>query len=79
MKISSYRSDRFLKKLKLFNEETFAKERKSYVANMYTDSSLQSYKHMICVLATLAADKDVVNLYKLISLKQTKKSNNWLK
>ena len=69
MKTSSCRSSRFLKKLKLFNEEIFAKERKSHVVNMYTNSSSQSYKHMIHVLATLAADKDVVNSYKLISLK----------
>ena len=79
MKTSSYRSDKFLKKLKLFDEETFAKERKSCVTNVYTDSSLQSHKHMIHVLTILAADKDVINLYKLMSLKQTKKSNNWLK
>ena len=76
MKISSYRLSRFLKKLKLCDKEIFAKERKSYIANVYTDSSLQSHKHMIHVLTTLAADKDVINLYKLISLKQTKKSNN---
>ena len=63
----------------MFDEKTFAKERKSCVANVYTDSSLQSHKHMICVLITLAADKDVVDSYKLMSLKQTKKSNNWLK
>ena len=31
---------------------------------------------MIHVLAILAADKDVINLYKLISLKQIKKFNN---
>ena len=79
MKTSSYRLNRFLKKLKLFDEETFVKERKSCIANVYTDSSLQSHKHMICVLTTLAADKSIVNSYKLISLKQTKKFNNWLK
>ena len=79
MKTSSHRSNRFLKKLKLFNKETFAKERKSHVINVYIDSSLQSYKYMIHVLTTLTADKDVVNLHELISLKQTKKSNNWLK
>ena len=82
MKTSSYRLDRFLKKFKLFDKETFAKERKkneSHVANMYTDSSSQSYKHMICVLTTLTADKDIINLCELTSLKQTKKSNDWLK
>ena len=63
----------------MFDEEIFAKERKSCVANVYTDSSSQSYKHMIYVLITLAADKDVVDSHKLISLKQAKKSNNWLK
>ena len=63
----------------MFNEETFAKERKSHVANVYTDSSLQSHKHMIHVLTTLAADKNIVDLYKLMSLKQTKKSNDWSK
>ena len=63
----------------MFNKKTFAKERKSCVANVYTDSSSQSYKHIICVLTTLATDKDVIDLYKLISLKQTKKSNNRLK
>ena len=34
---------------------------------------------MIHVLITLAADKDVIDLYKLMSLKQIKKSNKWLK
>ena len=72
MKISSYRLNRFLKKLKLFNKKTFAKERKkneSHVINMYTDSSLQSYKYIIYVLTTLVVDKDIIDLYKLISLK----------
>ena len=66
----------------MFNEKTFAKERKkneSHVANIYTDSSLQSHKHIICVLTTLVTDKDVINLHESTSLKQTKKSNNWLK
>ena len=69
MKTSSCRSDRFLKKLKLFDEEIFAKERKSHVVNIYIDSSSQSYKHIIHVLTTLAVDKDVINIYKLTSLK----------
>ena len=79
MKTSSCRLDRFLKKLKLFNEEIFVKKRKSCVANVYTDLSLQSHKHMIHVLTTLAADKDVIDLHEVMSLKQTKKSNDWLK
>ena len=56
----------------MFNKETFAKERKkneSHVANMYTSLSSQSYKHIIHVLTTLITDKDVINLYKLTSLK----------
>ena len=36
---------------------------------MYIDLSLQSHKHMIYVLTTLVADKDVVNSCKLTSLK----------
>ena len=76
METSSCRSGRFLKKLKLFDEEIFAKERKSHVVNMYTGSSSQSHKHMICVLATLAAGKDIVDSHESMSLKQTKKSNN---
>ena len=31
---------------------------------------------MIYVLIILTADKDIIDLYKLTSLKQTKKSNN---
>ena len=72
MKTSSYRSDRFLKKLKLFDKETFIKERKKnelHVANVYTDSSSQSHKHMIHVLTTLITDKDIINSHELISLK----------
>ena len=79
MKTSSYRLDKFLKKSKLFNKETFLKERKSCVTNVYIHSSLQSHKHMIYILITLIADKDIIDLYKLTSLKQIKKSNNWLK
>ena len=66
----------------MFDKETFAKERKkneSHVINIYTSLFSQSYKHMIYVLTTLATDKDIIDLYKLISLKQTKKSNDWLK
>ena len=69
VKTSSCRSNRFLKKLKLFDKEIFAKERKSHVANVYTDLSSQSHKHMIHVLTTLAVDKDIINLYKSTSLK----------
>ena len=72
MKTSSYRLDKFLKKFKLFNKETFAKERKknkSHVVNIYTDLSSSSHKHIICVLTTLATDKDIINSYKLTSLK----------
>ena len=82
MKTSSYRLNRFLKKLKLFDKEIFAKERKknkSHVVNIYTNLSSQSYKHMIYMLTTLTTDKDIINLYKLTSLKQTKKFNDWLK
>ena len=53
----------------MFDEETFVKERKSHVANVYIDSSSQSYKHMIHVLTILAADKDIVDSHKLTSLK----------
>ena len=69
MKISSCKSNRFLKKLKLFNKEILAKERKLHVVNVYTNLFSQSHKHIICVLATLVADKDIINLYKLMSLK----------
>ena len=60
----------------MFNNKTFTKERKSYIANMYIDLSSQSYKHMIHVLIILVVDKDVIDLHELTSLKQTKKSNN---
>ena len=72
MKTSSCRLNRSLKKLKLFNKEIIAKERKkneSHVANVYTNSSLQSYKHIIHVLAILITDKDIINSCELISLK----------
>ena len=80
--ISSRKSGQALKKLKCFDDEVYHKGNLKPTTNVYTtqdNSALPSHKHMIWVLTTLTADKDITNIWELATLNQAKQSVDWSK